>query len=83
MPAGEGAADIVFLPRQKYADKPAMIVELKWNQSVKAAIDQIYDRNYPAVLAHYTGELLLVGISYDRKTKVHSCRIEKIKFEGK
>lgn len=82
MPSGEGVADIVFLPRRKYADKPAMIIELKWNHSVKSAIDQIYDRNYPASLAHYTGDLLLVGINYDRKTKEHSCRIEKMKFEG-
>lgn len=83
MPAGEGVADIIFLPRQRYADKPAMIVELKWNYAVKTAIDQIYDRNYPAALAHYTGKLLLVGISYDRKTKEHSCRIEKMRFTGK
>ena len=58
-----------------------MIVELKWNEAAESAIDQIKDRNYPAVLNGYGGELVLVGINYDQKTKEHSCKIEKINIE--
>lgn len=73
MPAGKGFADIVFLPKK---DKPAMIVELKWNRTADTALSQIRDKQYPDSLSHYSGNLLLVGISYDRKTRKHSCRIE-------
>lgn len=33
LPSGKDYADIVFLPRKK-SDKPAMLVELKWDKSV-------------------------------------------------
>jgi aminoglycoside N3'-acetyltransferase len=58
-------------------DSPALVIELKCDQTVEAAIDQIKRKNYPAKLADYAGNLLLVGINYDRKTKTHTCRIEK------
>ena len=54
-----------------------MIIELKWNQGAKSALEQIRQKRYPAVLKDFGGELLLVGITYDTKTKEHSCRIEK------
>jgi len=69
--------DIVFLPRQ-HSDKPALIVELKWNRSAQGAINQIKEKQYIKALEKYTGEILAVGISYDKKTKVHSCVIEKL-----
>ncbi len=75
MPTGEGFADIVLIP---YRDKPAMIIELKWNKEVKTAIDQIQEKKYPKGLEKWKNHLLLVGISYDRKTKKHSCHIEEI-----
>lgn len=75
-PSGNGYADLVFLPR-KHSDKPAMVVELKYNQSPESAIAQIKDRNYPMALEAYKGQLLLVGIAYDRKTKEHGCCIEE------
>ena len=56
---------------------PALVVELKWNKDVKTALDQIKDRKYPDSVACYAGELLLVGINYNEKTKEHECRIEK------
>jgi hypothetical protein len=77
MPSGKGFADIVFLPNRKAADKPALIVELKYNQSAQGAIHQILDRKYAKVLEQYTGQILLVGINYDRKTKTHECIITK------
>ncbi len=80
MPAGKGFADIVFLPR-KHCDKPALLVELKWNQSVKGAIDQIKRGEYARALSGYKGRLLLVGINYDKKSKIHQCAMEEIFLE--
>ena len=37
------------------------------------------ERRYPAALKDYHGNLILAGISYDKKTKRHSCLIEKLK----
>ena len=76
LPTGKGFADMVFIPR-KNTSSPALIVELKYNKDADAAIDQIKRKNYPAKLADYAGNLLLVGINYDKKTKTHTCHIEK------
>lgn len=77
-PAGKGFADIVFLPLP-HTGKPALVVELKYGRSAGAAIRQIKDRQYTQALEDYAGEILLVGINYDRnnKNKPHSCEIEK------
>ena len=75
MPTGKGFADIVFLPR-RYTDRPAMIVELKWNQSEYGAIEQIRKKEYIKALEEYSGKVLLVGINYDKKSKKHNCVIE-------
>ena len=42
------------------------------------AIDQIRRKEYPAKLAEYSGEILLVGINYDKETKLHTCKIERM-----
>lgn len=76
MPTGQGFADIVFIPKD---DKPAMIVELKWNRDVQTAITQIKDKNYVFGLEKYKDNLLLVCINYDKKTKKHTCIIEEYK----
>ena len=78
--SGKGFADIVLIPR-KNVDSPAIIIELKVDKDADAAIDQIRRKEYPAKVAEYTGKLLLVGINYDRETKHHSCRIEKVSLE--
>lgn len=77
MPAGKGYADLVFLPK-KISDKPAMIIELKWNSSVKSAIEQIKEKEYINALQTYHGTVLLVGINYNKNKKKHECCIEKI-----
>ena len=77
LPAGEGFADITFLPRQK-TDNPAMIIELKYDETAESAIDQIKSKKYTGALREYSGNILLVGISYDKKTKKHTCRIENV-----
>lgn len=76
MPAGEGFADIVFLPR-KHSDKPAMVVELKYDKSAEGAIGQIKRKQYTSVLESYRGNILLVGVNYDKATKEYACRIER------
>ncbi|MDO5424757.1 MAG: AAA family ATPase [Eubacteriales bacterium] len=78
-PAGKGFADLAFIPR-KYADKPAMIVELKWDRSAQGAIQQIRGKNYAGALKEYMDDLLLVGICYDKKNKKHECMIEKYSY---
>ncbi len=76
--SGRGFADICFLLRKLHLDKPAVVMELKWNQDVYGAIAQIKDRHYVDALKDYQGNLLLAGISYDKETKKHTCKIEKI-----
>jgi len=73
---GKGFADLVFLPRRNFMDKPAIVVELKWNHSAIGALEQIKKKEYCQSLEEYQGKLLLVGINYDRKTKEHTCKIE-------
>ena len=75
MTTGKGFADVCFIPFND--DKPAMIIELKRNDSVYSALDQIKDKRYFDSLAHYQGDLLFVGINYDEKQKTHECKIEK------
>lgn len=74
--SGKGFADLVFLPR-KFSDKPAMIVELKYDKDADTAISQIKRKEYSGKVLEYTSNLLLVGINYDKETKTHSCVIEK------
>lgn len=74
---GKGFADLVFVPRKNCQD-PALIVELKWNESEETAIRQILEKRYAECLKDYNGTVLLVGITYDKKSKRHACRIEKI-----
>ncbi len=76
-PTGKGFADICFIPRKIHQDKPAVIIELKWDKSVEGAISQIKKKQYVDALKEYKGEILLVGINYDKKTKKHECLIEK------
>ncbi len=73
---GKGFADLVFIPR-KHVDKPAMIVELKYDKDADTAISQIKRKEYSGKVLEYTDNLLLVGINYDKETKTHSCVIEK------
>ena len=73
---GKGYADLVMIPRRNVS-KPALVIELKFNNSADTAIDQIKRKQYPSKIAEYTGDILLVGINYDKETKLHTCRIER------
>lgn len=72
---GKGYADVVFLPY--LPSLPAIIVELKVDESPSVALNQIKSKQYFKSLEKYTGDLLLVGIDYNKTSKKHSCRIEK------
>lgn len=81
MPAGKGFADFVFIPRLNAGERPAMIIELKYNQSAYSAIRQIKEKRYHGVLKEYSGKVLLVGINYNmdgKNKKHHSCIIEQL-----
>ena len=76
LPTGKGFADIVLIPR-KNVESPAIVLELKYDNSADAAIDQILRKQYPEKVAPYSDNLLLVGINYDKTTKQHQCKIIK------
>ena len=76
LPTGKGFADLVLIPRRN-VDSPALLIELKCNKNADAAIDQIKRKEYPSKISEYTGNILLVGINYDRDNKTHTCRIEQ------
>ena len=77
--SGKGFADLVLIPR-KNVDSPAIVLELKYNKDADSAIDQIKRKNYPAKVAQYNGDLLLVGINYDKQTKTHDCKMETVRL---
>ena len=77
LPTGKGFADIVLVPYRN-VDKPAIVLELKYNKSAEGAIKQIKEKCYIDVLKGYAGEVVLVGVNYDKRTKLHTCAIEKL-----
>ena len=80
-PTGKGFADLVFLPRANAGTRPAMVVELKYNQSADSAIQQIKERRYQGALSGYSDRILLVGVNYDadgEDKKKHTCVIEEM-----
>ncbi|MCI6582686.1 MAG: ATP-binding protein [Oscillospiraceae bacterium] len=76
-PSGEGFADLAFIPR-KGVVSPAVIAELKYDKTAEGAIEQIKNRKYTEKLQAFSGEILLVGINYNEKSKRHECRIETV-----
>ena len=64
---------MVYIPRKKFSDKPALLVELKWDKSANGAIEQIKQKQYCKSLEDYQGNLLLVGINYDLKLRTLKC----------
>ena len=80
LPTGKGFADICLIPRKLHMDKPAVIIELKWDKSVSGAIAQIKEKKYIDALSEYQGNLILAGINYDKKIKKHSCLVEKVDY---
>ena len=84
MDTGKGYADLILLPSPRHQDKPALVIELKYEKDAEGAIAQIKRRNYPDRLEHYKGKILLIGINYDKDAtnnnpnyKHHICLIEE------
>ncbi len=75
--SGKGFADIVYIPNRT-SNRPAMIIELKWNRTGDGALNQIKQKNYPEIIRKLSGEIFPVTINYDEKTKKHECSIEKM-----
>lgn len=76
MTSGKGFADAVYIPFVK--NYPALVIELKHNNNANSAIKQIKEKKYMKALENYSGEILLVGITYDEETKKHTCKIERV-----
>ena len=75
LPTGKGFADLVLMPR-KNTRKPPILLELKYAKSADTAIEQIHRKAYVGKISQYAGEVILVGINYDVKSKKHECKIE-------
>ena len=80
LPTGKGYADLVYLPKSG-VNKPAPLIELKFDKSALTAITQIKEKNYLQFFKDYKGEVLLVGINYSKDTKTHQCIIERAKLD--
>jgi hypothetical protein len=81
---GEGYCDFIFFPVDR--SRTGFVIELKINDTPENAIAQIKKKNHVARFlpdiagkTHYTGKALAVGLSYDRKTKEHFCKIETLR----
>ena len=75
VPMGEGVADLLYIPFE--SDKPAIIIELKVDQSTTVALNQIENKRYAQPLEGYHGNVLRVAVNYNRKSKKHECEIRK------
>lgn len=83
--AGTGYVDFIFYPEtDKSLD--CIILELKVDSSPEEAIGQIKTKKYDLRFRErigeeqkYTERILAVGISYDRKTKKHICKVEVLR----
>lgn len=79
LPSGRGYADLVYFPKKR-SGMPALLIELKWDKDAAGAIEQIKQKKYPSALSEYGGEVLLVGISYEKddNSGKHHCVIERM-----
>ncbi len=77
MPSGKGYADIGFIPVNPR--KPALIIELKADTTTaEGALSQIREKKYHQALENYYDNLLFVGVTYNKETKKHTCKIERL-----
>ena len=79
-PTGKGFADLVLIPRPN-RNIPGIVIELKWDKNVQGPISQIKERDYTQKVFEYTDNVILVGINYDKNSKVHECTMESVSKE--
>ena len=72
------SASVVFIPKDH--NHIPMIVELKVNETVDTALNQIKDKKYVNLFDGYKGKVLFVGITYDSKTLTHDSKTEYIEI---
>ena len=77
LPTGKGFADIVFIPLPN-SQRPAIVVELKYDQSADTAISQIKRKEYPKSLKGFSKQIILCGINYNKSTSKHEVEMEII-----
>ena len=77
--SGKGAIDLVYVPRWS-DDLPIMLIEFKRDASAEEALEQIKAKDYPSRYceSECTNDILMIGLSYNSKTKEHQCVIEKL-----
>ena len=75
---GKGYADFTFHPRRK--NDTAFIVELKKDENVDVAINQIKSKEYVQKFKEENQhkKVLAVAICYNSREKEHCCKIEEI-----
>lgn len=81
---GIGYVDFTFIPKDPKED--CLILELKVDSTPQQALCQICEKQYvlrflPKLgeAPRYTGRILAIGISYDRKSKKHSCKFQVLR----
>ncbi|MBQ7486159.1 MAG: AAA family ATPase [Clostridia bacterium] len=79
IPSVKGLADVAFIPASG-SKLPAMVIELKWNNTADGVIQQVMEKQYPAVIQPYEGHIVLCRINYDERTGKHTCEIEVVQF---
>ena len=77
--SGKGSADLVYVPKRN-ARLPVLLIEFKYGRSAEKALHQIKEKEYFSRYRNgdYQNDILLIGISYNPKTKDHQCIIEKM-----
>lgn len=85
--SGIGYVDFIFYPKYNLS-ADCIILELKVDKSPDDAIAQIkekkYDLRFKGKLAEkspYTGRILAVGISYDKDSKTHTCKVDVLQTQ--
>lgn len=80
-----GNTDFASVRKDEYVDKSQLIAYVNHvlctqrnDHSAEGAIRQIKEKQYIDALSDYVGEVMLVGINYDKKTKHHECIIERL-----
>jgi len=76
LPTGKGFADIALIPFEPGC--PAIIIELKVDGSAGMALSQIRDQKYDTIFHNYRGEVIFAGVNYNKATKLHQCRIDRL-----
>jgi len=81
LPTGKGFADMVFVPLPN-SSRPAIVIELKYDQTADTAISQIKRKNYPKSLIGFSKRIVLCGINYNKSTSKHEVEMEVIEAES-